>query len=692
MPSWKRILVTSALPYANGAVHLGHLAGAYLPADIFVRYQRLRGMDVLYLCGSDEHGVSVLISAMREGKSPQEIIDYYHDRNRRAFERAGIGFDHYSRTSIPLHHRTAQEWFLDLHAKNILRKRIERQLFDEKAGIFLPDRFVVGTCPHCGYERAYGDQCENCSRYYDQTDLIRPTSLLSGTPPVVREAEQWYFPLGEFQENLERYVESHAGDWKENVLQQVRGWLKAGLTDRPITRDMMWGVPVPLPNSEGKVIYVWFEAVLGYISAAKEWAERIGDPERWKTWWCDPVHTRYIAFIGKDNIVFHCLMFPAMLIARGRHTLPDNVPANEFLNLQGQKFSKSLNWSIEVDTFLDTFPPDPLRYTLTMIMPETRDSDFTLQEFQARNNNELVAVLGNFINRTLQFAHRSFGGAVPSAEGMTDADESFLAGFRESGEAVATAIERFRFRDALQNAMQFARSCNKYFNDAEPWRTVTTDPSRAAAAIYCAIQAVYALGIYFEPFLPFSAERVRAMLNLPPEAPRSWDGASQYRLPAGHQLGAAELLFRKIEDAEIEEVFDRLRSSGGDERPTTIGLPADTKPKTQPIKERITYEQFSKADLRVARVLEAERIPKSDKLLRMIVDIGSEKRQIVAGIGKAYTPDELVGKEIIVVANLEPTRLFGVESQGMLLAATTDGGTPVLVTPAGPTAPGNIVK
>jgi methionyl-tRNA synthetase len=682
MSTHPRLLVTSALPYANGAIHFGHLAGAYLPADIYVRSQRLRGRDVVYICGSDEHGVSILISAGKEGVAPQDIIDRYHTLNKAAFDGVGISFDNYSRTSLPVHHETAREWFLDFHDRGLLRSRTEKQLFDEKAGMFLPDRFVLGTCPHCGFERAYGDQCENCSKYYEQTELLQPRSLLSGEVPVVREAVHWYFPLGEFQERLEAYIEQHSATWKETVLQQVRSWLKAGLSDRPITRDMEWGVRVPLEGADSKVLYVWFEAVLGYISSTKEWAERRGTPDAWKEYWCDPA-TEYIAFIGKDNIVFHCLMFPAMLMARGGHVLPANVPANEFLNLEGRKFSKSQNWSIEIQDFLERYPPDPLRYTLAMSMPELRDSDFYWREFQARNNNELADILGNFINRTMQFAQRTFGGVAPPAGELLERDHAFLDEFRHTADTVADLYDRFRFKDGVQATMNLARACNKYFNDEEPWKTAKTDSARCATTINCCLQACHALSILIHPILPFTSSSLRRMLSLAPDAPMTWEAAWSHRLADGHRLGEPALLFRKIDDAEIAAEVARLGAQESAPQPARDYLP---------VKDQIGIEQFGAVDLRVAVITAAERVPKSDKLLRLQVDLGFETRQIVAGIGKAYAPEDLVGRSVVVVANLKPAKLMGVESQGMVLAATNDDGVPILLTPASEVHPGAGIK
>ncbi len=678
----KRLLVTSALPYANGSVHFGHLAGAYLPADMFVRYHRLKGTDVLYICGSDEHGVSILISAQKEGVEPTVVIDRYHELNARAFERCGISFDNYSRTSLPVHHETAREWFVTLRDKGVLRQSSAMQLFDPQVGMFLPDRFVIGTCPHCGFDRAYGDQCENCSKYYDQTELLQPRSLLSDATPVVREAVHWNFPLGDFQQQLEQYVESHADDWKDNVLQQVRSWLNAGLGDRPITRDLTWGVPVPGEEGQGKVIYVWFDAVLGYISSTKEWAARKGTPEAWKDYWHGD-DTRYVAFIGKDNIVFHCLMFPAMIMARGGVVLPDNVPANEFLNLEGKKFSKSQNWSIELNEFLDSYPADPLRYTLTMNMPETRDSDFYWKDFQARNNNELADILGNFVNRSLHFLDKHFSNRVPTAGTLDAEDTAFLAEIDTAAESIASCYDRFRFRDAATATMNLARAANKYFNDREPWKTVKSDPARCATTLYCCAQVLYALRVYLEPLLPFSAAALHDMLNLADSLPVTWDAPKQTRLAEGHAFGEKRILFEKIDDAHIDAEIAKLR---------TLPREETTERNYPELKPEITIDDVAKLDLRLGTVIEAEAVPKSSKLLKLRVDIGSERRQVVAGIAGSYKPEELVGRTVVLVANLKPAKLFGIESQGMILAASNDSAGPIIVAPISPMDAGAIVK
>jgi len=678
---FKRILVTSALPYANGSIHFGHLAGAYLPADIYVRYHRLLGHDVLYICGSDEHGVSILISSQKEGTSPREIIDRYHELNKRAFERCGMSFDNYSRTSLPVHHETAREWFSELKEKGILRQNREEQLYDARVGMFLPDRFVMGTCPHCGYDRAYGDQCEKCSRYYEQAELINPRSLISDATPVLRQSVHWNFPLGDYQRRLEEYIECHAHDWKENVLQQVRGWLKTGLGDRPITRDLNWGVPVPGEENEGKVIYVWFDAVLGYISSTKEWAERTGSPEAWKQYWCE-ADTKYVAFIGKDNIVFHCLMFPAMIMAKGDVVLPDNVPANEFLNLEGRKFAKSLNWSIELNDFLDAWPADPLRYTLAMNMPETRDSDFSWKDFQARNNNELADILGNFVNRTLHFTSKHFGNVVPAASLFDDADKAFLAEIQRTAAVVGDCYERYRFRDGVTATMNLARAANKYFNDREPWKSVKENPEKCATTIYCSLQVMFALRVFIEPVLPFTAAGLHSMLALNDDIPIAWNSPASLPLQPAHVLGERVILFEKIEDPLIEAELAKLGAMNDES--VTVAYPE--------LKDEVTIEDFSKLDLRIGRVIEAERVPKASKLLKLKVDIGTEVRQVVAGIASVYTPEELIGVSLVLVANLKSTTLFGVESQGMILAGSTADTGPILLSPLTELPVGAIVK
>lgn len=671
---FKRILVTAALPYANGPIHLGHLAGAYLPADIYVRYQRLKSRDVIYICGSDEHGVPITITAEKEGVTPQQVVDKYHYMNKDSFERFGISFDNYSRTSLPLHHQTAQEFFLELYRKGILKEKTTKQLYCENDKMFLADRYVEGICPVCGSLGARGDQCEKCGSWLEQTDLIDPKCKICGSTPFIRETSHWYLPLGDFQKRLEEWIGTKT-DWKENVKQYVYSWFKEGLQDRAVTRDLHWGVKVPIPEAKGKVIYVWFDALLGYISSTKEWAQNLGQPEKWREYW-QSQDTRLIHFIGKDNIVFHCIVFPAMLMAwnEGRknefYVLPDNVPANEFLNLEGKKLSTSRNYAVWLNEYLEKFEPDPLRYALACILPETKDSDFSWKEFQARNNNELADILGNFVNRTLMFAKKNFGNRVPERFELEGIDRELIAKLKEYKDKISENYEIFRIRDGAFETMNLARFANKYFNDTEPWRTIKENPKRASTTINLCLQVVRALAILFEPVLPFSSRKIWKMLNLEDDIVKAgWDSASELKLEAGHQLGEPKILFRKIEDSEIEEQITKLRTASGEL----------TEVKTE-FKPEITIEDFEKIDLRVAEVIECERVKNSEKLLKLRVKIGAEKRQIVAGIGRDYKPEELIGKRVIVVANLKPAKLMGIESQGMLLAAVKDDKLSIITT------------
>ncbi|CUS81141.1 methionyl-tRNA synthetase [Candidatus Kryptonium thompsonii] len=664
--NFKRILVTAALPYANGPIHLGHLAGAYLPADIYVRYQRLKGRDVLYICGSDEHGVPITITAEKEGITPQQVVDKYHYMNKESFERFGMSFDNYSRTSLPLHHQTAQEFFLELYKKGILKEKTTKQLYCEKDRMFLADRYVEGICPVCGSPGARGDQCEKCGSWLEQTDLIEPKCKICGSTPVIRDTSHWYLPLGEFQKKLEEWMGTKT-DWKENVKHYVYSWFKEGLQDRAVTRDLHWGVKVPIPEAEGKVIYVWFDALLGYISSTKEWAQKIGQPEKWREYWQDP-DTRLIHFIGKDNIVFHCIVFPAMLMAwnEGRsdeiYVLPDNVPANEFLNLEGKKLSTSRNYAVWLNEYLEKFEPDPLRYALASILPETKDTDFSWKEFQARNNNELADILGNFVNRTLTFAKKNFDNRVPERFELEEIDKELIAKLKEHVDKIANNYENFRIRDGVFETMNLARFANKYFNDTEPWRMIKENPRRASTTINLCLQLVRALAILFEPVLPFSSRKIWEMLNLKDDIVKAgWDSAAELLLEAGHQLGEPKILFRKIEDAEIEDEIRKLKIASGEIVEEKIEF-----------KPQIDIKDFEKIDLRVAEVIECERVKNSEKLLKLKVKIGREERQIVAGIGKHYKPEELIGKRVVVVANLKPAKLMGIESQGMLLAAVKD--------------------
>ncbi len=685
---FSRTLVTAALPYANGPIHLGHLAGAYLPADIYVRYLRLKGEDVVFICGSDEHGVAVTITAEKEKKSPQEIVDRYHSMNKESFNKFGMSFDNYSRTTLPIHHQTGQEFFLELYRQNILIEKAEKQLYCENDRMFLADRYVEGTCPVCGNTEARGDQCEKCGTWLEQTQLIDPKCKICGATPVVRETKHWYFPLGRFQKQLEEYVNSKK--WKDNVRSYVDSWLKEGLEDRAITRDLHWGIPVPLQGYENKAIYVWFEAVLGYISSTKELSQKKGDADLWKKYWQDQ-GTRYVAFIGKDNIVFHTLIFPAILMAwnmggKSKYILPDAVPANEFLNFEGKKFSKSRGWGIDLKDFIEVFPPDTLRYSLALSLPESRDSDFYWKDFQARVNNELADTLGNFVNRTLQFIQRYYEGKIPEAGQLGKLDEWVADQMKKAPGAVGNFYDDFRFRDGVVEAMSLARSANKYFNDSEPWRTRKDNPGQCATTINLCAQLTRSLAILLSPVLPFAAEEIWKMLKLDgTAAAASWNSAAEMKVRAKSEIGNLKILFTKIEDSTIEEQIGKTASA----KPVVESAKAA---ETAPIKPQISVDDFRKVDLRVARVLSCEKVQKSEKLLRLEVQIGPEKRQIVAGISKHYKPEDLVGKNIIVVANLAPAKLMGLESNGMLLAASTEDGKLTVLTSASDIDSGSIVR
>jgi methionyl-tRNA synthetase len=689
MIPFQRILVTAALPYANGPIHLGHLAGAYLPADLYVRYQRLKGRTVAFLCGSDEHGVPITLTADQEGVAPQAVVDRFHPMNREAFEKFSMSFDNYSRTTLPLHHATAQEFFLELHRRGVLREKPGQQFYDEKAGMFLPDRYVEGTCPVCSNPRARGDQCEQCGSYLNPLDLISPRSKISGAVPVVRETTHWYFPLGEFQSRLEEYIrEADRRDgWKQNVLNYCKGWFHDGLQDRAVTRDLDWGVRVPLAGYERKVLYVWFDAVLGYVSSTKEWAARIGDPDRWKEFWLKS-DTKYVAFIGKDNVVFHCIVFPAMLMAwndgrSDRFVLPENVPANEFLNFEGEKFSKSRGWGIDVRDFLARYPADYLRYYLAVTLPEYRDSDFTWREFQAKVNNELADILGNFVNRTVAFTSRTFGGRVPPRGEPGDLERGMLETLKGVPGAAGALFEQYRFKDAVAQVMNLARAANKYFNDSEPWKSAKESPARCASTLSVSLQICRALAVLMAPVVPSAAERLWKMLGLSGSVhAQRWDTCAEEGLREGHALGTPEILFTKIEDAVIEQELARLPKA---EAPAPAGPAVPAKP-------TISIDDFARVDLRVATVVSAEAVPKSTKLLKLQVEVGGEKRQIVAGIAQHYAPESLVGKSIVVVFNLQPAKLMGQESQGMLLAASDASGKLVVVTPSAAIGSGSVVK
>ena len=659
----KRILVTSALPYANGPIHLGHLAGAYLPADIFVRFHRLKGSDVIYICGSDEHGVPIMLRARAEGVSPQDVVDRYHELNKISFAEFGMSFDYYGRTSSPVHHQTSQDFFRVLAEKNVFVLKTEKQLYDPEAKMFLADRFVIGTCPSCGFENAYGDQCEKCGKSLSPAELINPRSAITNAKPVLKETTHWYLPLAKFQKTLEEWIATHP-EWKSNVLGQIKSWFAEGLTDRAVTRDLPWGVPVPQDvahkynvDATGKVLYVWFDAPIGYISATKEWAQQKGQPELWKEYWQNQ-ETRLVHFIGKDNIVFHCLIFPAMLMAHGDFVLPDNVPANEFLNLEGNKLSTSRNYAVWLDDYLQKFESDSLRYVLASILPENRDSDFSWKDFQARHNNELADILGNFVNRTLTFAHRYFDGKVPALNELDELDRELLKRLQEAPDRLGQLIDTFQFKAYVREFMELARFANKYFNDKEPWSTRKTNPDSCATTINLCLQTVAALSVLSEPLLPFTARKIWRILNLGER--HHWDEFKTAQLKTGHLLNKPEILFKKIEDEVIEAEIKKLKAA--------------LENKATPLpEEKIDFETFGKVKLRVAKIVQAEAIPKSKKLLKLQVDLGDEKRQIVAGIAQHYQPADLIGKKIVVVANLQPTKLFGVESNGMLLAASSDG-------------------
>ena len=660
----EKVLVTSALPYANGPIHLGHLSGAYLPADIYVRYKRLNGDDVLYICGSDEHGVPITISADKEGVSPKVIIDRFHEINKNAFGKFGMSFDNYSRTSLPIHHETAKEFFLDFYSRGILTEKKSHQFYDEKKKKFLPDRYVEGTCPNCGSEDARGDECENCGALYEAAELKNPISKFSGETPVFRETSHWFFPLGDYQPQLEDYVNrmNEKYGWKENVLQYCRGWFKDGLKPRPVTRDLDWGVKVPLDIAQSKVIYVWFEAVLGYISSTKEYSQKVGKPDLWKKYWQDP-KTKYIAFIGKDNVVFHCIVFPAMLMAwndgekKEQYCLPQNVPANEFLNFEGKKFSKSRNWGIDAHKFLEMFPADPLRYTLAANLPENRDTDFYWKEFQLRNNSELADILGNFINRTFTFVFKHFDGKVPALGKPGKIDKKMLEEISEYPLRAGGLLERYKIKDCTNEIMNLARDGNKYFNDSEPWKSIKTDKERCGTTLHICLQAIYTLAELFSPIIPFTCERLFKMLKAEPV---EWTKCGEPQLKAGHQMNRAEILFPKIEDEVIEEQISKLGKTN-----------------SESIKEKdslISYDDFMKTELKVAEIVSAEKIAKSKKLVKLKVKLDDGERQLVAGIAEHYEPGDLTGKKVVVVANLQPAKLMGEESNGMILAVEKEDG------------------
>lgn len=674
----KRYTITAALPYTNGPVHIGHLAGVYVPADIYARYQRLQNNDVAFICGSDEHGVPITIKAKKEGITPQQVVDKYHDIIKKSFADFGISFDNYSRTSAEIHHRTASEFFKKLYEEGKFTEEITEQLFDEEANQFLADRYITGTCPKCGNEEAYGDQCEKCGSSLNATDLINPKSAISGNVPVLKETKHWFLPLNEYEDFLKQWIlVGHKKDWKTNVYGQCKSWIDDGLRPRAVTRDLDWGIPVPVKDAEGKVLYVWFDAPIGYISSTKEWAEREG--KNWENYWKDE-NTKLLHFIGKDNIVFHCIIFPAMLKAEGSYILPNNVPANEFLNLEGNKISTSKNWAVWLYEYLVDFPnqQDVLRYTLTANAPETKDNDFTWADFQARNNNELVAIFGNFINRVLVLTDKYYEGIVPNAGLFSEVDEQVLSELKAYPSVIASSLERYRFREAQGELMNVARLGNKYLADEEPWKTIKTDEERTKTVMYVALQIASALAVLSEPFLPFTSDKLKNMLNVTlsaVEGSLEWNDISTKSelIKPGHKINKAELLFSKIEDEQIQQQLDKLQAS---KKMNEIA-----NKKVTPQKETIQYDDFAKLDMRVGTIIEAEKMPKADKLLVLKIDTGIDVRTIVSGIAQSFTPEEIIGKKVTVLVNLAPRALRGVESQGMILMTENEDGKLVFLNP-----------
>lgn len=679
----KRYTLTAALPYTNGPIHIGHLAGVYVPADIYARYLRLKGHDVAFICGSDEHGVPITIKAKKEGVSPQDVVDRYHKIIKDSFNEFGISFDNYSRTSAEIHHETASDFFKTLHQKGAFLEDTTDQLYDSKAQQFLADRFVIGTCPKCGHTESYGDQCEACGTSHNATDLIQPKSAITGNVPELKSTKHWYLPLDKHEDFLKQWIgKDHKADWKSNVYGQCMSWINDGLRPRAVTRDLDWGIPVPAEGADGKVLYVWFDAPIGYISSTKEWAETQG--KDWEPYWKDK-NTTLLHFIGKDNIVFHCIIFPAMLKAEGSYILPQNVPANEFLNLEGQKLSTSKNWAVWLPDYLKEFPDqqDVLRYVLTATAPETKDNDFTWKDFQARNNNELVAIYGNFINRVLVLTHKYYNGLLPEVTTLMPADKDVLETLQHTPEALEQSLERFRFREASQVLMNLARAGNKYLADQEPWKVIKTNPERVQTIMNTALQIASGLAVLSEPFLPFTAKKLQQMLRVNDIHPElvstsvkesNWKAITdgQPLLSAGHTIGSASLLFTKIEDSQIEAQLKKLEASkAANAEPTAV----------DPQKANISFEDFAKMDLRTGTIIAAEKMPKTKKLLVLQVDTGSDVRTIVSGIAEYYTPDAVVGQKVTVLCNLKPRVLRGVESQGMILMAKANDGQLVFVQP-----------
>ncbi|CAA0173835.1 methionine--tRNA ligase [Tenacibaculum maritimum] len=683
MSTPKRYTITAALPYTNGPVHIGHLAGVYVPADIYARYLRLKGEDVVFVCGSDEHGVPITIKAKKEGVTPQEIVDKYNEIIKNSFVDFGITFDNYSRTSAKIHHDTAADFFTKLYNDGEFVEEVTAQLYDEEANQYLADRFVIGTCPKCGNEESYGDQCEKCGTSHNATDLINPKSAITGNVPTLKETKHWFLPLDKHEAFLKEWIlEGHKNDWKPNVLGQVKSWIDDGLRPRAVTRDLNWGIPVPVAGADGKVLYVWFDAPIGYISATKEWTEKTG--KNWEPYWKDK-NTKLIHFIGKDNIVFHCIIFPAMLKAHGNYILPENVPANEFLNLEGNKLSTSKNWAVWLHEYLQDFPnqQDVLRYTLTANAPETKDNDFTWNDFQAKNNNELVAIFGNFINRVVVLTNKYYSGIVPQPNEFSQVDEDTLAALKEYPNIIGKSIERYRFREASQELMNLARLGNKYLADEEPWKVIKQNEERVQTIMYVALQIAAGLSVLCEPFLPFTARKLKAILHI--DADLSWGeiASKEVLLPAAHPINKAALLFAKIEDQEITAQLEKLQA-------TKQANEAENKV-IEPQKETIDFEDFTKLDMRVGTILEATKVPKTKKLLQLKVDVGIDVRTIVSGIAETFKPEDIIGQQVTVLCNLAPRKLRGIESQGMILMTDTPDGKLAFVEPAQPVKNGEAI-
>jgi methionyl-tRNA synthetase len=686
----KRYTITAALPYTNGPVHIGHLAGVYIPADIYARFQRMQEKDVAFVCGSDEHGVPITLKAKKEGITPQQVVDKYHEIIKKSFLDFGITFDNYSRTTAKIHHDTASDFFKKLYEDGKFIEEVTEQLYDAEADQFLADRFVIGTCPKCGNEESYGDQCESCGTSHNATDLINPKSAITGAVPSLKETRHWFLPLDQYEPWLKEWiVEGHKKDWKTNVYGQCKSWIDDGLRPRAVTRDLDWGIPVPVEGADGKVLYVWFDAPIGYISATKEWAANLG--KDWEPYWKDE-ETKLLHFIGKDNIVFHCIIFPSMLKAEGSYILPTNVPANEFLNLEGNKISTSKNWAVWLHEYLEDFPnqQDVLRYTLTANAPETKDNDFTWSDFQARNNNELVAIFGNFINRVVVLTHKYYDGAVPEASEYLEIDTATLKELKAYPAVIESSIERYRFREAQMELMNVARLGNKYLADEEPWKTIKTDADRTKTVMYVALQIASALAILSEPFLPFTSKKLSTMLNINSmedavgtPVKNSWKDVAVKTnlLPSGHTIGKGELLFSKIEDEQIQVQLDKLEAS----KKTNDAM--NSAPEVSPQKETIQFDDFTKLDMRVGTIIEAEKMAKTKKLLVLKVDTGIDVRTIVSGIAESFTPEEVIGKKVTVLVNLAPRALRGVESQGMILMTEDASGKLVFVNPDSDGAP-----